>query len=108
MVTCPVMSRKRQFNRHPLQKWTAAFFVLVMAALGFVQAVHVHEALAGQSAPASHCSLCVVAHSAAVITPASAAPAPILESATFVLSEPQLQSRLRVASSFIRPPPQNL
>ena len=108
MVICADMSRKRHFNHHPLQKWTAAFFVLVMAALSFVQAVHVHEALAGQPAPASHCSLCVVAHSAAVITPASEAPAPVLESATVVLSEPQLQSRLRVASSLIRPPPQNL
>lgn len=102
------MKRIHQFDRPLLQKWTAVLFVLVMAGFGFVQAVHVHDALAGQSSPASHCSLCVVAHSAAVITPGSVAHAPILESAMLALSEPQLQSRLHVVSSFIRPPPQNL
>src|SRR5208283_3857655 len=98
----------RQFERPLLRKWTAVFFVLVMAGFGFVQAVHVHDALAGESAPASHCSLCVVAHSAAVITPASTAQAPVIESTVVAVSDPQLQSQLLVASAFIRPPPQNL
>ena len=40
-----------------------------MAGFGFVQAVHVHDALAGQSSPASHCSVCVAAHNAVLITP---------------------------------------
>ena len=102
------MSAKHQFEPPMIQKWTALFFVLVMAAFGFVQAVHVHDALAGQASPASHCSLCVVAHSAAVVTPASAAPAPVLEAAMLAVSEPQLESRLQVTSSFIRPPPQSL
>ncbi len=62
------MKEDPQFGRPLFQKWTAVFFVLVMAGFGFVQAVHVHDALTSQSAPASHCSLCVVAHSAALIT----------------------------------------
>lgn len=102
------MKPLRQFDGSPLQKWTAVFFVLVMAGFGFVQAVHAHDALAGQTSPASHCSLCVVAHGAAVTTPVSAVQAPVVESAAFILSEPQLQSRLQVASAFIRPPPQSL
>jgi hypothetical protein len=102
------MSLKRQFDGSPLQRWTAIFFAMVMAGFGFVQAVHVHDALAGQSSPASHCSLCMVAHSAAVITPASAAPAPVLKSVVVVQSEPQHLSRLHVTSSFIRPPPDDL
>ena len=73
------MSRKHQFNSKLLQKWTAVFFALVMAGFGFVQAVHVHDAVAGQTSPASHCSLCVVAHSAAVASPVNAAPAPAIE-----------------------------
>jgi hypothetical protein len=97
-----------QSGLKPIQKWTALLFVLVMAGFGFVQAVHVHDAVAGQTAPASHCSLCVVAHSAALITPPSAAPAQVSDSAQLVVLEPQLQSRLHVTSSYIRPPPQNL
>lgn len=101
------MKPLRQLDGSPLQKWTAVLFVLVMAGFGFVQAVHVHDALAARTSPASHCSLCVVAHSAAVITPVSAAPAPLMESAMLAVSDPQLQSRLQVTPSFIRPPPQN-
>jgi hypothetical protein len=97
-----------QTGRTLPQKWMAVFFVLVMAGFGFVQAVHVHDAPASQSAPASHCSLCVVAHSAALITQGSTAPAPVFDSARLVVLEPQLLSRLQVASSYIRPPPQDL
>ncbi|HEY4930422.1 MAG TPA: hypothetical protein VII23_02535 [Terriglobales bacterium] len=97
-----------QFERPQLRKWTALLFVLVMAGFGFVQAVHVHDALASQSSPASHCSLCVVAHSAAVVTAVSSAPAPVQQSARLAVLEAQLQSQLHVASSYIRPPPQNL
>jgi hypothetical protein len=102
------MKQNPQFGRPLLRKWTALLFVLVMAGFGFVQAVHVHDALAGQAAPASHCSLCVVAHSAALITSASGAPAPVFNSTQLAVLEPQLQSRLQVASSYIRPPPQDL
>ena len=97
-----------QFDRGSFQKWTAVFFVLVMAGFGFVQAVHVHDAQAGQNSPVSHCSLCVVAHSAALITATSTAPVQVSDPARLAVLEPQLQSQLHVASSYIRPPPQVL
>jgi len=97
-----------QLDRRMLRKFTAAFFVLVIAGFGFVQAVHVHDALARPTSSASHCSLCVVAHGAAVITRAGTALAPFVESAAVAVSDAQLQSHLEVASSFIRPPPQSL
>jgi len=102
------MKQSPQFGRHPLQKWTALLFVLVMAGFGFVQAIHVHDALARKTAPESHCSLCVVAHSAALISPAGVAPMPVFDTAQVAVIEPQLQSHLQVAFSYIRPPPQNL
>jgi hypothetical protein len=102
------MKPSRQFDRPPLQKWMAMFFVLVVACFGFVQAVHAHDAVAGKPAPASHCSLCVVAHSAALIVSGGIAPAPVCEAAQLVALEPQLRSRLYVTSSNIRPPPQSL
>ncbi len=96
-------------TRHSLpQKWMAAFFALVMIGFGFVQAVHAHETGPIQSSAASHCPLCVVAHSAAIITPTSSAPAPVLQVAQLAVVEPQLRSHLQIASSYIRPPPQNL
>ena len=97
-----------QIRRSLPQKWMAAFFVLVMIGFGFVQAVHVHDTAPVQSSAASHCPLCVVSHSAAIITPTSSAPAPVLQVARLAVLEPQLQSHLHVASSYIRPPPQNL
>ena len=93
---------------HRLKKYAALLFVVLIAAFGFVQAVHVHDTLAKQSSPASNCSLCVIAHSAAVVTPAGTSLAPIVESAPLAVSDPQLRSQLQVASSFIRPPPQSL
>ena len=42
------MKEDPQFGRPLFQKWTALFFVLVMAGFGFVQAVHVHDALTSQ------------------------------------------------------------
>ena len=102
------MKPLRQFEGSPLQKWTAVFFALVMVGFGFVLAVHVHDAVAGQASPASHCSLCVVAHNAAVITPLSAAPAPVVQATVLETSEPQLDSRQHAGLSCIRPPPQAL
>ncbi|HVP53669.1 MAG TPA: hypothetical protein VMU45_01645 [Candidatus Eisenbacteria bacterium] len=90
------------------QKWMAAIFVLVMIGFGFVQAVHGHDTEAGQSTAASHCPLCVVAHSAAIVTSVNIAPAPVIQAVSLELPEPQLESRLQIASSYIRPPPQNL
>jgi len=62
-----------------------------------------HDAVAKQTSRASHCSLCVVAHNAAVVTPANAALAPVATSSPLAISGPQLQSQLQVASSSIRP-----
>ena len=90
---------------HRLKKYAAVFFVVLIAGFGFVQAVHVHDTLATQSSPASHCSLCVIAHSAALVTPAGTSLRPIIRSALLAVSDPQLRSQLQVASSFIRPPP---
>lgn len=103
------MKPLRQFERSLLRQCTALLFVLVMVGFGFVQAVHVHDVLAGQtSSPASHCSLCAVAHNAAVVTPVDAVAALMLHSGVVAASAPQLQSRLQVAVSYIRPPPQDL
>ena len=90
---------------HRLKKYVAVLFVVLIAGFGFVQAVHVHDTLAKQSSPASHCSLCVIAHSAAVVTPAGTSLVPIVRSGLLAVSDPQLRSQLQVASSFIRPPP---
>jgi ABC-type amino acid transport system permease subunit len=90
---------------HRLKKYAAVLFVVLIACFGFVQAVHVHDALAKQSSPASHCSLCMIAHSAAVVTATGTSLAPIVRSALLAVSDPQLRSQLQVASSFIRPPP---
>ena len=97
-----------QFDRFPWKKCTAVLFVLLMVGFGFVQAVHVHEALAGQSSPASHCSLCVVAHSGVLLTPATVAPVQVSDSTKIAELETQLQSHLEVPHSNIRPPPQYL
>lgn len=103
------MKPLRQFERSLLRQCAAVAFVFLMLGFGFVQAVHVHDALASQtSSPASHCSLCVVAHNAVLISPPSAAPLPALSAALLEAGEPQLESRLQFTSSFIRPPPQSL
>ena len=103
------MKPLRQSERSLLQQCLAVLFVLLMIGFGFVQAVHVHDALAAQSSsPASHCSLCVVAHHAAAVAPVSVAPMPVTEAAVLVHTDPQLESRQQVGATFIRPPPQIL
>ena len=103
------MKPLHQFERSLLQQCAAVVFVLLMLGFGFVQAVHVHDVLAGQtSSPTSHCSLCVVAHNAMLITPVGVAPLPVVSATVLTASEPQPESRLQVSSSYIRPPPQNL
>lgn len=105
------MKPKSQFDRTWLLKWTAMLFVLVVAVGGFVQAVHMHDGLApgdGPVAPASHCLICVAAHSAPVITTISFAPVLAITATIVAAAEPQLRSRLSIPSAFIRPPPQVL
>jgi hypothetical protein len=97
-----------KFERSSMQKCVALTLGLLMVGIGFVQAVHVHDALARQSSPASHCSFCVVAHNAAVITAVNSAPLPVVNASLLVNAQPQLTSRQQVGASFIRPPPQSL
>lgn len=94
-----------QFERSLCWRFTAAFAVLLIAGLGFVQSVHLHDELAPSSAARSHCAICVFSHSPAVVTATGAAPAPSLDFATIKSSDPQLLSQLLVSSAFIRPPP---
>jgi hypothetical protein len=102
------MKPLRQFERSLLQQCTAVLFVLLMLGFGFVQAVHVHDARVGQNSPASHCSLCVVAHSGVLLAPATVAPTQVSDSTKVAELETQLQSHLHDTHSNIRPPPQNL
>jgi hypothetical protein len=97
-----------KFDRLPMHKCVALTLGLLMVAIGCVQAVHVHDALARQSSPASHCSLCVVAHNAAVITPVSNAPAPVIEAYRSDAAQRQVVLAPQVLTSFIRPPPYSL
>ena len=102
------MSLLSQFDRSSLQKYLAVWFVLVIAAMGVVQAVHVHDAMARQTSPASHCSLCVVAHNAAVVTPAGSTPTPATEASLADIFMTEFERQSQVCASFIRPPPQAL
>jgi len=103
------MTPQTQFEPTLLRKCTALLFVVLMVGFGFVQAVHVHDAVARQSSsPASHCSVCGVAHHAAVVTPLNTAMALVVASTVLAAGEPQQQPSLHVGTSFIRPPPQSL
>jgi hypothetical protein len=103
------MKQANQFERSLPQRLMAAFFVLVVAGFGFVQAVHVHDpVLEPSSAPSSHCSLCAVAHTTVAVTAASSTPVPTVHYEAQQLCEPQHESRLVISSSLIRPPPLSL
>ena len=104
------MKLKSQFDRSPLQRWTALLFVLVITVFGTVQAVHIHggPAARGANESATHCALCLATHSVATITEAISSPAPIILSVAIVVTRPQAESRLVVRTSFIRPPPVTL
>ena len=103
------MKRKSQFERSLFQTWTVLLFVLVIAGFSFVQAAHMHGGATERPDPvASHCSLCLAVHGAAVVSEVGSAPEPTFHSTILLLSEPQFELRLRVATSFIRPPPQSL
>jgi hypothetical protein len=84
----------------------ALFVLLLIAGLGYLQAVHVHKGLAPEPGSArAHCSLCVVTHNAVVVTVATDSPVPLVGSGSLAITDPQIHSRLTVATAFIRPPP---
>jgi hypothetical protein len=94
-----------QIGRSRLQRWIAVFAMVVIAGLGFVQAVHLHEDLAPSSVSHTHCALCMFSHSPAIVSAARSAPAPIGKSTALVIAETQLHSRLLLPAASIRPPP---
>jgi hypothetical protein len=96
---------ERQFDSAWWRLWIAGFMALLIVGMGFVQSIHLHNELAPHHAAHSHCALCVISHSPAVVTAARSAPAPVSDFAAFTAAEPQLHSRLLIASAFIRPPP---
>jgi hypothetical protein len=95
------MKRKSQFDRKPAMKWMVVAAVLLFAVLATAEVVHFHP----DTAPESHCSLCMSAHSAAAPTQVSATPVLAFVFAPVKPTEPQLQSRLFVPIASIRPPP---
>ncbi len=94
-----------QIGQSRLLRWTALFAVVVIASLGFVQAIHLHQDLTPTSADRTHCALCVFSHSPAVVTAARSAPLPTGMFAALAVAEPQLHSRLLPPTVCIRPPP---
>ena len=105
------MQSARQFGRGGLFRLGAVFLALVMAVCGFVQAVHMHDGLLTDGNPkstASHCLICVAAHSAPLAATVSFVPIPLHSVAIGPLADPQLQSRLIIFSASIRPPPRVL
>jgi hypothetical protein len=95
----------RHFESSPWRRLTACAVLILIAGLGFVESVHLHEDLAPSGAARSHCALCVLSHSPAAITAARSAPVPVLDYVSLQSAEPQLRSRLLVRSLSIRPPP---
>ena len=94
-----------KFENSLWRRLTAVFVVLLIAGLGFVESVHLHEGVDPSGAVNTHCALCVLSHIPAVVTTARSAPAPVLDFVSLPSAEPQLHSRLLVPSLSIRPPP---
>ncbi len=94
-----------QFEKSLSWRLTVLFAVLLIAGMGFVQSVHLHDELSPSRADRSHCALCVFSHSPAVMTTAGPAPIPVPDVIYLHFAEPQLHSRLLVAVVSIRPPP---
>jgi len=102
------MKLSNQFDRPAFQRWGALLLVLVVAVFGFAEAVHVHDSLApdhGPTAPATHCLICVTAHSVPVITAISITPVLAYTATVIATVDPQLRSCLVISTAFIRPPP---
>ena len=97
-----------QYDRERFRKRSALFLALVLAVFAVVQVAHAHDGLAsdeGSGSAATHCSICVAAHSAPQVTTISFAPILAFSATVAPVQDPQLESQLAVPSSFIRPPP---
>ena len=99
------MGIARQFDSGWWRLWVAGFLALLIAGLGFVESVHLHNDLAPNQAAHSHCALCAISHNPAVVTAARSAPEPVSDFTVSTTAQPHLRSRLLVPSTFIRPPP---
>ena len=101
------MKHHNQFVGSGVRRWAALFFVLVVVAFGFAQAVHLHglSATDDPNSATARCTTCVASHSVAVVANISFAPVLHFQLGTVAASEPQLESRLEVFSSYSRPPP---
>jgi len=95
----------RQFDSAPWRLWVAGSLALLIASLGFVEAIHLHQEFAPHDTAHTHCALCAISHSPAVVTAARSAPEPVSDFTASTTAQPHLRSRLLVPSTFIRPPP---
>lgn len=95
------MKPQSQFDGSALRKRMAVIALLVFIVFSLVQVAHFHPT--GADHP--NCSLCLTAHCVAAATQISTAPAIAFVCCSDVPSQPQLVSRLYMASNFIRPPP---
>jgi hypothetical protein len=99
------MNGERHAPARQLRKLAAHLAIFALAAFAAVQVLHVHSSTQGNPATATHCSVCVVSHSAA--RPST----PVVQSVVLAVrvvepgSDPQTKSRLDVEPTFIRPPP---
>jgi hypothetical protein len=88
-------------GRNPRLRIAALLVIVVITALGFIEAVHVHPA----QMDAVHCSVCVVAQSAATPVAFASPDAPLLTSDRPAQLESQPRCTTVLSSVFIRPPP---
>jgi hypothetical protein len=88
------------------QRWAALLCVVLAVFAATAAIVHVHPHAADRSPNATHCLLCVAAHSPTVLTSAIA-PLPAIARVRAIISLPESDPHSRVLSPnlFIRPPP---
>jgi hypothetical protein len=98
-----LMNPQPQPARMRLRKLVSLFGIVLLAVLGFVQAVHAHPQ-SGQSDDA-HCALCVLAHATlAVVLPVTVLSL-IFARIQLVLFEASLRSSTTLQHLYSRPPP---
>jgi len=105
------MKPRSQYDRERFRKRSALLLALVLAVFAIVQVAHAHDGLAsddGSSSAATHCSICVAAHSVPLATAVSFAPVLAFCFGSIAVSNPQSDSQLLTHFVFIRPPPHTL